>query len=366
MGVWSSAFLHRFQDGNPANYNAVPGSLSVLPDGLAVRPTPPSDQLGFPIRPGQSLEYAFARAFDAVVGVDVRLDAFFPAGSETETLSGRVVLAGGDIRLLTDFASGVARLQLFVGGQVMALSVAIAARGAMRIQARWHTHGQAVIWVNGVMRGYRPNLAAGASFTIDRLAMGHHSSAVVPNAPAFLARRFCVKLLRRDDPARFLDKLHPIADPLPLDAACARQIAAINQAAMTEIRQFMSAAVARLTSAWQEGQTAGPFSDKAIAAHDAAVAAGRAFVEFMVDRRDADADRFLEHAGVFLQLVEATDPAGYAQLVARLEALSGGLDPRCRDALEPLARQHESSLGPVATLLQALSARVRSPGGTHG
>ena len=43
MGVWSSAFLHQFLDGNPANYNAVPGVLTAQPDGLAVRPTPTAD-----------------------------------------------------------------------------------------------------------------------------------------------------------------------------------------------------------------------------------------------------------------------------------------------------------------------------------
>ena len=366
MRVWSSAFLHQFLDGNPANYNAVPGVLTAQPDGLAVRPTPTADQLGFPIKPGQSLDYAFERPFDEVVGVDIQLHLLFSGNNPSQQLSGRVMLGGGAIRLLTDFVSDVARLQLFVGGDVMGLSVPIAASGAMRIRARWHTHGQGQIWVNGTSRGYDPGLAPGASFTIERLALGHHSSAIIPNTPQFLARRFCVKLLRRDDPARFLDQLFPIADPLPLDPTCARQIAEINRAVLAELRQFMSAAIARLTRRWQEGQAGGPFSSEAIAAHEAAVAAGQAFVEFMLGRRDADASRFLDQIGDFLKLIEATDPAGYAQLVAKVVELSDSLEPHCRAQLEPVAQQHAGALGPVAALMQALWAKVQSPGGPNG
>ena len=192
-----------------------------------------------------------------MVGVDTQLHLFFSGSNPSQQLSGRLTLAGGAIRLLADFVNDVTRLQLFVDDDVMSLSVPIAASGAMRIRARWHTHGQGQIWANGTLRGYDPGLAPGASFTIDRLALGHPSSAVIPNAPQFLARRFCLKLLRRDDPARFLDQLFPIADPLPLDPTCERQIAEINRAVLAELRQFMSAAIARLTTRWQEGQAGG-------------------------------------------------------------------------------------------------------------
>ncbi len=368
MGVWSSAFLHQFQDGNPANFNAAPGQLSVLPGGLAVQPTPPPEQRGFAIRPGQVLDYVFDRPFENVVGVDIALDLFFPEGSEAEQLPGQVLLGGGQIRLFMDFLGDVARLQLHPAAPAngLAISANVTARGLVRLQARWHTHGQAEIRVNGTLRGYRPGIAAGASFTIDRLALRHHADFTVPGSPAFLVRRFSVKLLRRDDPLHLLDTLQPIGCPPPVNAGCARQAAAINASAMREIRQFMTAAVVRLTSAWSEGASGAPFSDQAIAAHAAAVAAGDAFVRFMARRQDGDAERVLDHLTAFLQLIAATDPDGYAQLVVRLEAMAGQLDPRCREALEPWAQRQAASLRPFIALLQALWDRIQSPGGSHG
>ena len=105
MRVWTSAFLHQFLDGNPANYNALPGVLTAQPDGLFVRPTSPADQLGFPIKPGQSLDYAFERPLNQVVGVDIRLDLFFP-GTNRSGDAGRRDYPG----LLTDFINDVAPL----------------------------------------------------------------------------------------------------------------------------------------------------------------------------------------------------------------------------------------------------------------
>ena len=40
MAVWNSVFLHEFLDGNPANLRALPGHLTVLPNGPVVLPTP--------------------------------------------------------------------------------------------------------------------------------------------------------------------------------------------------------------------------------------------------------------------------------------------------------------------------------------
>lgn len=369
MGVWNSAFVHQFQDGNLANFNAVPGRLSVQPGSLVPQPTPPPGQRGFPIRPGQLLDYMFDRPFENVVGVDIALDLFFPDGSAAVQLPGQVVLGGGQVRLLMDFLGNVARLQLHVPDTLtgLAISASVVSHGLVRLQARWHTHGQAEIRVNGTLRGYRPGVAPGASFTIDRLALRHHADFIVPDAPSFLVRRFCVKLLRRDDPARLLDTLRPITQPPPLDAACARQAAAVHAAVMAELRRFMSAAVARLTTAWSESdRDRQPFSDEAIAAHAAAVAASRAFLEFLARRRDSDAGRFIEQVTTFLQLIAAADPAGYDQLVARLEAMSGQLDSRCRAALEPWAQQQAASLRPVVALMEALWDRIQSPGGSHG
>ena len=71
---------------------------------------------------------------------------------------------------------------MFVGSDVTAVSVPIDPGAPLRIHARWHSHGQGHILVNGTLRRYDPALAAGASFTIDRLAFGHHLDLPLPNA----------------------------------------------------------------------------------------------------------------------------------------------------------------------------------------
>ena len=37
MMVWSSVFQHQFLDGNPANLTAVPGQLTIEPEGLVTK-----------------------------------------------------------------------------------------------------------------------------------------------------------------------------------------------------------------------------------------------------------------------------------------------------------------------------------------
>jgi hypothetical protein len=361
--VWSPAFQHQFLDANPANYNAWPGRHSVNPPVLVVPPTPPRDQLGFPVRPGHRFEYVFDPPVTEVIGADVKLDVAFPPGSAGGELLGHVVLANGAIRLLLAFVSGVARVQLFVNNDVTAVSVPLNDGAPLGVHARWHTHGQGQIVVNNTMRAYDPSLAPTASFTVGHLRFGHVADQVVPNAPAFLIRRIGVKLLRRSDPGRIFDTLFPIAEPSPLDAECRRKLAAVDAAILEEIRTFMRRAIAQLTSPWKEGQPGGPFAPEAVAAHNAALAAGLDFMAFVIHRRDQDAERVKEHVTSFLKIIEATDPAGYAQLVARLEALTGQYDPSCLARLQPLAQQHAAALQPIKVLLEALLGVIRSPGG---
>lgn len=363
--LWSSVLQHQFLDGNPANLAAAPGQLTIEPEGLAVRPTPPADQRGFLMWPGHRLGYTFAAPFEQVIGADIRLDLLFPPGSEQHQLAGVVRLGDGTVRLHTDFASGIARLQLWVGTSVMAASVPIVAAGPTSVRAHWHTHGQGHIWVDGRLRVYEPALAVQTSLTLDRLSLGHPSSSVAPNTPGLLARRLCIRLLRDDDPARYLDGLHTIAEP-PLAPACRRQVEAIHHAARGEIRRFMSETVSRLTAAWDEGQGGEPFSAQAIAAHEAATAAGKAFIDFILYRRDADAQQVLERIGTFLALIESTDPAAYQALVDRIAHMADGLEPGCRSALEIFAQPHATSLGPLAELFQQIWTKVQSPGGNHG
>jgi hypothetical protein len=364
MGVvWSPAFQHQFLDANPRNFNAWPGTHHVAPPVLVVPPTPPRDQLGFAVRPGHRFEYVFNPPLVDVIGADIKLVLAFPPGSTTVQLSGQVVLANGAIRLLVGFVNGVARLQLFVHTDVIGISVPFADSAPLRVHARWHTHGQGQVWVNGTLRAYDPSLAPTASFTVNHLRFGHPADQVVANAPAFLIRNITVKLLRRNDPGRILDSLFPIPEPSPLDEACRRKLASVDAAILEEIRSFMRSAIGRLTSRWQEGMPGGPFTPAAVATHDAAGAASLAFMAFLVHRRDQDAERVKEKVTEFLTIIRATDPTGYAQLVGRLEAMTGEYDPACLARLQPLAQQHAAALQPVKSLLETILGVIRSPGG---
>ena len=156
MPVWSSAFHHQFLDGNLLNFNAAPGPAPVvLFDGPLVQPTPPPEQRGFTVRPGHRFGYAFDPGFNDVIGVDIKLDITFPQNVTSGQLLGNVTLANGAIRLPIAFVSGLARLQLFVGSDVTAVSVPIDPDTPLRIHARWHSHGQGHILVNGTLRRYR-------------------------------------------------------------------------------------------------------------------------------------------------------------------------------------------------------------------
>jgi hypothetical protein len=135
----------------------------------------------------------------------------------------------------------------------------------------------------------------------------------------------------------------------------------VHRGIADEIRRFMTTAVARLTRNWEQGQAGGPFTPEAIAAHSAALAAGRAFIEFMLGRPAGDPELIKQKLAEFLTLIKASDPAGYAQAVARVQSLMGEYDPNCVARLEPLAQQHAASLQPVIALVQALWARIQSP-----
>jgi hypothetical protein len=373
MMIWSSAFQHQFLDGNPANLTAVPGQLTIEPEGLEIHPTPPADERGFGMWPGHRLKYAFADAFEQVIGADIRLDLFVPPGSEQE-LAGFVGLGGGTVGL-GDYAVGLliihlvgggARLVLWVGTSVMSVSVPAMLPGPVSVRARWHTHGQGHIWVDGRLRAYDPSLAAQASLTLDQLFLGRPSPLFTPAVPGILARRLGIRLLREDGPARYLDTFFPIVEPLAIPEACQRQVEEIHGFARGEIMRFMSEAISRLTSPWNEGQGGEPFSAQAIAAHDAATAAGQAFVRFMLNGRAADAQQVQDQIGAFLAVIEATDPAGYQALVDRIAQVADGLEPHCRLALEAAAQPYATSLGPLAELFQKIWARVQTPGGHHG
>jgi hypothetical protein len=293
MGVWSPAFQHQFLDGNLLNFSAAPGSEPDISfEAPVVRPTPPADQRGFPVRRGNRFAYQFEPGlFGSIIGTDIKLDIAFPPGTSAAQTLGNVTLANGSIRLLLGFASGNARIQLFVNNDVMNATAQLDPSAPLRIQARWHTHGQGQIWINGSLRSYDPALAPGMTFTIEQLAFGHHDTSTIdPSEPALLLRRIGVKLLRDNDALRCLDGLFPITDPIPLDEECRRKLAEVERAILSEIRAFMQRSIVRLTSTWQDGMSGGPFTPEAVAAHAAAIAAGRAFVQFMLHQPGGDPD----------------------------------------------------------------------------
>lgn len=327
MGVWSPAFQHQFLDGNLLNFSAAPGQEPIISfEAPNVRPTPPAEDRGFPVRRGNRFTYQFASdVFSRVIGVDIKVDVVVPPVGAASQLSGNVTLGNNAIRFLIGFTGGNARLQLFVNHDVVSANAQFdpAAGAALRIHARWHTHGQTQISVNCALRGYHPAIAAGQSFTIEQLAFGHHdTTGFAPAAPAFLLRRVVVKMLRDVDARRALDDLFPLTESSPIDAECRRRFADAQAAILGEIRTFMQQAIARLTSAWQAGMPGGPFTPDGVAAHAAAVATGRAFVEFMLQHPGGDPDLIKLKMSEFLRRIRATDPAACDQAIARLQAMS--------------------------------------------
>jgi hypothetical protein len=367
MGVWSPAFQHQFLDGNLLNFSAAPGSEPDISfEAPVVRPSPPPGQRGFPVRRGNRFDYRFVPGlFGSIIGADIKLDIAFPPGSGTAQTLGNVTLANGAIRLLLGFVSGSARIQLFVNGDVMNANARFDPDSPLRIQTRWHTHGQGQIWINGSLRSHDPALAPGMNFTIEQLAFGHHdTSTIAPSAPAFLIRRICVKLLRDIDALRCLDGLFPIAEPIPLGADCRRKLADVEHAVLGEIRAFMQQSIVRLTSTWRDGMSGGPFTPEAVAAHAAAIAAGRAFVQFMLRHPGGDPDLIKQKLEEFLVLIRAADPVAYDQAIARLRAISQPYDAHCLAQLQPLVQVYGARLQPVVDLLEALWTTMQSPGGT--
>ena len=180
------------------------------------------------------------------------------------------------------------------------------------------------------------------------------------------ARRLTVKVLRKDDATRLLDDLFPLPRPLPVDPECAKRVQGLTGAAMVEARQLMTAAVAAWTRRWTEGQAGSPFSAESVAAHEAAVQAGRAFIAFMLGQERADADRFLAEARKFLALLQMVDPARYAAVSgqSRRRVDANSTCP-CIAALEPFRRLYQSRLTPLAELVRDLAIAAHAPGGPH-
>lgn len=387
MAVWNSVFLHEFLDGNPANLRALPGNLTVLPNGPIVEPTPDPQDRGFRVSPGRELGYHFQRALENVIGVDLSADLVLSPQAAFEHLT-VLSLGGGTVTLVVlnvQFAGinpfellGTTRVRFTVDGESMEFtlffgsSIAVSSQTPLRLRVRWHTHGQVQVWQERVLRAYEPGFAVGRAVGIDRLAVGGPGGLGGGGAAGILVRRVYVKLLRRDDSRNELREQVAIDTSMLPRTPCATAAGALLADMLAQIRKFMTAVILKTTTSWREGQPQSPFSPEAIAAHQAAVAAAEAFVAFLTTRERASADTFLEQIGTLLDILAAADPTRYAALLEELAALAKTFDktldpPHCREELQPLFAANTQTLEPLAHLLQETweRAKAASPGGPH-
>jgi hypothetical protein len=379
-GVWKPVFRHQFLDGDPANLQAVPGLLTVLPNGPVIDPTPPDPaDRGMLMAPGNRLlTYQFGRPFDDVIGVDVSFDLLYPEPNPfTPAVFPLIALGAGGAsavnlslcRLETPFPglppdALPAQVAFAVAGVGMAFDrVALppfAAVQTTRFRARWHTNGQAHLWHEGVLRAYEPGLAAGSSITIDQLVIGIPND--VPRLfPRYRVRGVYLKLLRRNDAEHAVDRQVPLASSCQAPpAACMEQLRAVQGELTARTRQFMTGILAQLTTSWRDGQPHSPFSPEANAAHAAAVGAAREFGDFVERGGNADPGTYLQRIGEFFDVLAAADPAGFAALLTDLDQRAQAIDPACRTALEPIHNANAAALQPFASLLQHTWQRART------
>lgn len=262
MAVWNSVFLHEFLDGNPANLRALPGDLTVLPNGPVVEPTPDPEDRGFLVSPGRLLGYHFQRAIENVIGVDLSVDLVLSAQAAFEHLT-VLSLGGGKVTLLmlnVQFAfigpniDGRARVLFTVNGESMEFNLRFVPSQTLRLRVRWHTHGQVQVWQERVLRAYEPGFAAGRAVGIDRLAVGGPGGLGGGGAAGILVRRVYVKLLRRDDSRNELRKQVAIDTSMLPRTPCATAAGALLADMLAQIRKFMTEVILKTTTLWREGR----------------------------------------------------------------------------------------------------------------
>jgi hypothetical protein len=364
-GPWTPVFLHQFPDGDPANLTAVPGELTVVPDGTVIRPTPEPADLGLLMAPGNRLlSYRFAQPFDDVIGVDVTVDIVYPEPNPfSDAVVPMVALNPGALTLALGRIPPpepdvlAARIVLNVGGDALAFSGAtlppFPTQRTTRFRARWHTHGRAHLWHDGVLRAYRPGVAAGRTLTIGELVVGIPSE--VPRFfPRYRVRRVLLKVLRREETQRRL------AGRIPLDMGCqppvdcAEDVHAVVGDMHTRLRTFLAGVFSAMGT-----------SPQATALQSAGAGAARAFSTFVESGGTEPVSTFVARVGDFADLLAATDPAGFAALIADLTRRGENIDPACRRSFDPLLRANAANLQPLVSILDTAWRRVldTQPGG---
>jgi hypothetical protein len=369
MAVWNSVFLHEFLDGNPANLRALPGDLTVLPYGPVVQPTPDPQNRGFLVALGRELRYQFQGALANVIGVDLSVDLVLSADAAFQDLT-VLSLGGGAVRLVmpsVDTVESRAGFRLTVDGASMDFTLDYVPSQTMHLRVRWHTHGQVQVWQERLLRAYQPGFAAGHAVDIDQLTVGGPIGGVGREGGYIRVRRVYVKLLRRDDSRNELGEQVDIDTSMLPRTSCATAANALLADMLARTRKVMTEFIAKTTTSWREGQSQAPFTPEAVAAHQAAVTAGEAFIAFLARREKTAEHSFLEQIGTFVDTVAAADPSRYAALLKELEVLAEKFDPKCREELQPIYEANAPTLEPLARLLQEAGERVRaaSEGGSH-
>jgi hypothetical protein len=292
--------------------------------------TPVFDQVFPDTAPATPAVHPWPRPFLDVVGIDACLDLrVAPSAGEGDV----PLLAFGDDAVVVSLGS-VARADRTAASAAVCLGVTVggsrtdvdglwfADRRHARLRVRWHTLGQVHVAADGRFRAYRPDVAPGRTFALDRLTIG--------GAPHVLAHRVQVRLLHR--PAASAGD--PLADP---------------------VRAFVADTVARATNAWQAGELDEPFPPDARWMRSSATAAQRAVGGFLARRDPASAAHVVDAFGPLLDALAAANPVRYRQLIDDL-ARRGDLSPTLDGPPAP---------DPLRDLLDALASRARAAADRH-
>lgn len=366
-GGWKPVFLHRFQDGDPSNLQALPGELTLVPDGLEIHPTPDPHDRGLLMAPGNRLmTYRLAQPLENVIGIDVSFEFFYPDPNPfTPAVVPLIFLNPGAMTL--SFARvqpeelRAVRMQAHVSGEGVSFDgIALPFPETFRtshFRARWHTHGQVHLWLEGDLRAYQPGVAAGRALTVSELVIGYPGEE--PRfSPRYVVRGVLVKVLQRDETRDRFGGQIPVDTGCRPALDCVAPVAAVVAEMQARVREFITGFTAAETRPWRHGDSGGFQSARALAAQAAATEALRSMQAYFDGAEPDPTDAYAAAVGDFGAALSASDPAGYAALLAGIRQLAEGIDPACRRSLEPLLARNAAGLEPLVRMLTAASQRL--------
>jgi hypothetical protein len=247
-----------------------------------------------------------------------------------------------------------ARIVLNVGGEGLeAGGVTLPPFEALqttRFRARWHTHGQAHLWHDGVLLAYQPGFSAGRTLSVAELVVG--IPAEVPRFfPRYRVRRVLLKVLRRDDARDRLGGQVALDTGCRPPIDCADEVGAVLTDIQTRLRTFMAGIFATLGTEQQ-----------AAAVQSVGAGAAKALSSFLESGRQDAADTFVQRVGEFAGILADTNRAGFAELIADVTRRGEEIDPACRSSFEPLLSANATTLRPLMRLLDTAWQRALDAG----